>query len=234
METKSHYWQYSYQPPQVPYTEEEWLTRAIEYWQIGQSELGDKTYYVFFTAYQFPDQSVPSLSIALEHALWDGGLTPAITVPLPLSVGQTSSRTEEIEGQSITLTAKVLASEPQNVPAGAFQGFHVQYLENGQTYADLWYNPEIESFVKRISVVSPITRQFQLVAHGIIAGTLSLSQVDQCSTQTTLDVMFSRLRQIAQSRPDLVLAVLQRLISLGIATQEAQLLQEEILSGHTK
>jgi hypothetical protein len=230
VETRN-YWLYSYEPPQVPYTEEEWLTRSIEYWQIGQTELGKKVYQVLFTTYQFEDQAlVPSLSVTLENTLWDGGLIPEITMPLPLAVGQTQTRVQELEGQAITLTAHVLAVESQVVPAGVLQTFHVQYLENGQPYADLWYSTEIEGFVKRISSVSPIAQRLQLVTHGIIAGTLILNQDSQFSSQTALDRMFDKLRQIAQHRPDLVLAVLQKLIDWSIATQEAKALMNQLLS----
>jgi hypothetical protein len=229
------YWQYVYRPPQVPHTELEMFTQNLEYLVVGQAQPGEEAYHVLFTFYRTVQDPMPTLSFAPTDAIWDGKLVPAIDVPFPLEVGQSRSRTFEVQPENeiirITITAYVLSLESVAVPGGTFEAFHIQYHENGETYADLWYSPMVQSFVKRTSVVSPMSpRLFPYGLYGLVAGTLLLERMWQFPVRTALDLMFQRLREAAQSRPDLVLPVLQRLIELDIAVPEAQALMSELLS----
>lgn len=229
---KQSYWRYAYQPPQVPQTEAELFIRSIEYLVVGQEQIGGKTYHVLFTTYQTTQGPVPSLSLTPENSVWDGGLSPTIEVAFPLEVGQARTKVIEIEGETITVAARVLALESVTVPAGTFEAFHIQYRENGEIFADLWYSLMIQSFVKRTSVASQMAQRFR--KQGIVAGTLVLEEVQEFPPQTALNMMFQTLREIAQDRPDLVLPIVQKLIDLGIAPEEAQALGDELLSPSRK
>jgi len=225
-----NYWQYAYTPSVEFATTLERITQSISYLVVGSIGLNNEES-VLFTTIETPQGPIPQLYTTSGNEVWDGDLTPAVEVGFPLEVGQTWARQVVLDDRTLTLSASVLALEMVNVNAGTFQAYRIQYKEDDQSFAELWYSPFVGSFVKRINILAPSSAIFGGVDFpGIQVGTWNLEQAWRFPQDVAIDQMFETLERSAQSgHVDLTLTVLQWLLRNDIATTQARALQSELL-----
>lgn len=226
------YWQYAYTPSTNVTTMVEAITHSISYLMVGSTSLNHQEYNVLFTTFETVQGPLPQLYLNPKNVLSDGGIVPVIEVGFPLEVGQMWTRQAAIGGRTLTLSAHVVALETVSVGAGTFQAYYLQYKEDGHLFAELWYSPVVESFIKRCNMLAPASADFSRSDFlGIRIGAFSLQQVWRFPEDVALQNMFGTLEQAAAGgRVDVVLPILEQLIKYDIAAVQATALEEELLS----